>query len=562
MGFMYSTRYLPLLGLLFSLSLCFFLSILSYDGSSFLLEYSLFDVSSCIFTFSLQVDWVSVSFGAVICIISCCVFSFACAYMSGDPYFMRFINILLGFVVSMLVLVYSASLFSMLLGWDGLGITSFALIIYYQSSESFSAGFHTLMINRVGDSIIVSSMFLFLGSGLFGYTILSPIECVLGWLVSVACLTKSAHYPFSSWLPAAMAAPTPVSALVHSSTLVTAGIFVMVRIWGTLQLPPMVGEMLLLCGALTCFLGGTAAVFENDVKKLVALSTLSQLGVMGFCLGLGLPYLSLFHLYTHALFKSLLFLIVGVFLMNSFGVQDLRLLGGMSSKAPVVMVPFLVSSLCLAGAPFMSGFYSKHLILEGAAQSGISAFSLLVFFVAVGLTGVYVSRLLLIFVGGSPTIPLSCSSQSWLILMPLLILSVFSVLAGLGLTSTTNYFVEVAFIPSYFSLLASTSIILFLLVWSISSVKTWGIRTAWVLGTMFFVAPTVIRSPMLMSGVSKGLGVLESGWLEPAFLSREVLRSYYNYLSNMMSWPRESDSLYRSLLSLLFISMFAYLVIV
>nr|YP_002727964.1 NADH dehydrogenase subunit 5 [Myosotella myosotis]ACE62835.1 NADH dehydrogenase subunit 5 [Myosotella myosotis] len=551
-----------MLGLLSILSLSLFLYLLSYDGSSYVLEYSLLSSSSTLFTFSAQVDWVSVSFGCVISIISACVFSFACAYMSEDTTFMRFINILLGFVISMLFLVYSASLFSLLLGWDGLGITSFALIIYYQSGESCSAGFHTLMVNRIGDSLMVVSVFSFLGSGLFGYTFLSPAQATLGWLISAACMTKSAHYPFSSWLPAAMAAPTPVSALVHSSTLVTAGIFVMVRLWGTMQLSTTVSEMLLFCGAITCLLGGSAAVFENDVKKLVALSTLSQLGVMGFCLGLGLPSLALFHLYTHALFKSLLFLIVGVFLMMAFGVQDLRLLGGLALKAPVVMVPFMVSSLCLAGAPFMSGFYSKHLILEGAARSGISAFALLVFFVAVGLTGVYVARLLLILSTGRPMVALACESRSAAVLLPLIVLSALSVAAGGVLSVVNPYFIEFTFIPSYFSTAASTLVLVALGIWSLSSVKSLTHKMTWVLGTMFFVTPTVTRSPMLLTGLGKSLLVLESGWLEPAVLSRQLFLRSFTYMSDTMSWPKVGGAIYRSISVLMVVFLFGYLVVV
>ena len=207
-----------------------------------------------------------------------------------------------------------------------------------------------------------------------------------------AGLTKRAQYPFRSWLPAAMAAPTPVRALVHSSTLVTAGIFLIIRLRYWVPLSSQGARVLLFCGAVTCLLGGWAATYENDLKKVIALSTLSQLGVMVFCLGLGLPSLALFHLYTHALFKALLFIAAGHVLMAAFGAQDIRLLGGVGMLMPFTRVIFGVSRFCLVGAPFLRAFYSKHMILEKIFIGPRSFFSVLLIIVATFFTAKYVSR--------------------------------------------------------------------------------------------------------------------------------------------------------------------------
>nr|QNV12006.1 NADH dehydrogenase subunit 5 [Galba truncatula] len=374
-----------------SLTLMSYLLFLFFSNT-IILEFEIFMINSIPFMFTIILDKVSMSFSMIVTLISGCVFMFSSKYMEEDEFYWRFTWILLSFVISMNLLIFSGSLFFLLLGWDGLGITSFALIIYYQSKESLTAGFQTLMINRLGDVIIVCSSFFYVLLGQYTFSTLSLNMTVLIMILCLAGLTKSAQFPFSSWLPAAMAAPTPVSALVHSSTLVTAGIYMIIRFSTSLPLSESSSSILLFCGSITCFLGGTAAIFENDLKKIVALSTLSQLGVMVFCLGLGLPMLALFHLYTHALFKALLFLAAGTILMSSFGNQDIRMLGSLSISMPLCMVMFNISSLCLIGAPFMSAFFSKHLILEKMFMSNINFFSVLTMLVATCNTAFYVIR--------------------------------------------------------------------------------------------------------------------------------------------------------------------------
>jgi NADH-ubiquinone oxidoreductase chain 5 len=199
-------------------------------------------------------------------------------------------------------------------------------------------------------------------------------------------LTKRAQYPFRAWLPAAIAAPTPVRALVHSSTLVTAGVYLVIRLRLNLTLRDSVCQLLLFSGAITCILGGFRAIFENDIKKIIAFSTLRQLGLIMFCLGLGIPLLALLHLFTHAIFKALLFLRAGLILISSFGTQDLRQLGSLLFRNPLLVVIFNIRRLCLVGAPFVRAFYSKHAIYEQIVMTGLNSFSIFLIIVGVILT--------------------------------------------------------------------------------------------------------------------------------------------------------------------------------
>jgi len=215
---------------------------------------------------------------------------------------------------------------------------------------------------------------------------------VLCFLIVVAGMTKSAQIPFSSWLPAAIAAPTPVSALVHSSTLVTAGVFLLIRFYSFLSSFVFFYYFLMFFSVLTMFMAGVRACFEMDIKKVVALSTLSQLGVMMSSLSLGLPFFALFHLCTHALFKALLFLCAGSFIRNCFHVQDFRYLGGLSLQMLFSFCFLNIVNLALCGSPFLAGFYSKDLILEGFLFYYGNFFIIFLIFFATGLTAFYSIR--------------------------------------------------------------------------------------------------------------------------------------------------------------------------
>nr|YP_009378965.1 NADH dehydrogenase subunit 5 [Nembrotha kubaryana]ARI43838.1 NADH dehydrogenase subunit 5 [Nembrotha kubaryana] len=502
-----------------------------------IIEFSLFDISSSSFPIVFIFDKISVSFSMVVTLISGSVFMFSHKYMEEDPFSGRFIWILLSFVISMNLLIFSGSIFFLLLGWDGLGITSFALIIYYESKESQLAGFQTLMINRLGDVIIVMSMYLFLSVGQFTFFAMSDSMFYISGLVLMLCiaaLTKSAQFPFSSWLPAAMAAPTPVSALVHSSTLVTAGIFVIIRLSYSLPLDHNICSLLLMCGSITCLLGGWAATYENDIKKIIALSTLSQLGVMVFSLGMNLPALGLFHLYTHALFKALLFLAAGHILMVTFGVQDIRSMGGVGVMMPLTCVMFNISSLCLIGAPFMSAFYSKHMILEKMFLSPLNFFSVLTMMVATMFTAKYVARTLKAVSWDKTGISLMSSCSTIYTSLPVFILALGAIGGGKLLLSLEISNLECAFLPGLESLLINLVTFFGLFLGLSENSKS---KSSTVLSTLFFLTPLVYGSTKAFSMLMEKMKFLDNGWVEPYLF----LKNYSLWMGGVLTqegvWP-------------------------
>jgi len=320
---------------------------------------------------------------------------FSSSYISEDKFINRFTWIVLLFVASINLLIFIPRLPALLLGWDGLGIVSFALVIYYQNNKSLGAGFLTLLANRVGDVIILLSIGLMVLQGHWVITLMWDFSfrgCVV-LIIVVARITKRAQIPFSAWLPAAMAAPTPVSALVHSSTLVTAGVYLVIRFHPFFCQLELFNFWLLFISVFTLLMAGIGAMFETDLKKVIALSTLSQLGVIMLSLRLNIVDLALFHLYTHALFKALLFLCAGAVIHSSQNNQDLRYMGMMRSQIPLTITCINVANLSLCGAPFLSGFYSKDLILQVSLISPLRFFILIVIFVATRFTLAYSWRL-------------------------------------------------------------------------------------------------------------------------------------------------------------------------
>lgn len=284
--------------------------------------------------------------------------------MSGDHNCIRFIILLLLFVFSMSILVLSPSLLILIFGWDGLGITSFLLVIYYNNSSSLRSGLVTIYVNRLGDIFLVFSFFLILSVSCSTKELMySHFDFLLFLLLILAGITKRAQLPFCSWLPAAIAAPTPISSLVHSSTLVTAGVYIFIRFFFLFD-GLFFSKVFLFLFLSTSFVAGVFACFEVDLKKLVAMSTLSQLGLIIVSLGLGNLLYSFFHMLRHALFKSLLFLRCGFMIILAQGSQDIRFRGCKFLSRYSISLIICLSSIRLCGFPFFSGFFSKDLIIE------------------------------------------------------------------------------------------------------------------------------------------------------------------------------------------------------
>nr|QXG82705.1 NADH dehydrogenase subunit 5 [Kyklioacalles sp. BMNH 1043787] len=383
--------------LCFSLILFFLgLYLLSFKYE-ILVEFNILSLNSLSIEMVLFFDWVSFIFMSFVFYISCMIIKYSGEYMLGDKKLKQFIYLMVLFVFSMMMVITSLNLISILLGWDGLGLVSYLLVIYYQNEKSYSAGMLTALLNRIGDSAILMSIAWMFDIGSWNFLIylkdfpkFDSLFMVSSFII-LAAMTKSAQIPFSSWLPAAMAAPTPVSSLVHSSTLVTAGVYLLIRFSPLFFEGSM--KFLLYCSLLTMFMAGVCANFEFDLKKIIALSTLSQLGMMIFILSLGSCELAFFHLLVHALFKAMLFMCAGVIIHNLKDCQDIRFMGGLIYFLPVTCTCMNISNMALCGIPFLSGFYSKDLIAEVLSMKMVSIFIYMLFFVSIGLTVAYSIRL-------------------------------------------------------------------------------------------------------------------------------------------------------------------------
>nr|YP_010415490.1 NADH dehydrogenase subunit 5 [Capnia yunnana]USC52378.1 NADH dehydrogenase subunit 5 [Capnia yunnana] len=403
----------------------------------YFIEWEVLALNSGAIVMTLLFDWMSLIFMGFVLFISSLVIFYSEEYMAGDLNINRFIILVLMFVMSMMFLIISPNLISILLGWDGLGLVSYLLVIYYQNVKSYNAGMLTALSNRIGDVAFLLAIAWMLNFGSWNY--IFYLECmkdslemsIIGALMVLAAMTKSAQIPFSSWLPAAMAAPTPVSALVHSSTLVTAGVYLLIR-FNVLLAGTKFGSFLLLFAGLTMFMAGLGANFEFDLKKIIALSTLSQLGLMMSILAMGFPKLAFFHLLTHALFKALLFMCAGAIIHNMKDSQDIRYMGGLVIQMPLTSSCFNLSNLALCGMPYLAGFYSKDLILEVVSLSYLNFFSFILYFFSTGLTVCYSLRLVYYSMSGDfNTFALHpLNDEGWIMLRGMMSLSFMAVLGG------------------------------------------------------------------------------------------------------------------------------------
>nr|YP_010952561.1 NADH dehydrogenase subunit 5 [Pergesa acteus]WMQ52894.1 NADH dehydrogenase subunit 5 [Pergesa acteus] len=384
----------------FSLMNLFFMIYFIMNNIVFFFEWEIISFNSVMIVMSVLLDWMSFMFMMFVLMISSVVIYYSKSYMSSELNLFRFIILVLLFVFSMILLIISPNIISILLGWDGLGLVSYCLVIYYQNLKSYNAGMLTVLSNRIGDVLILMVISWMLNYGSWNYIFYlnfmenDLIMEIISFMIIIASMTKSAQIPFSSWLPAAMAAPTPVSALVHSSTLVTAGVYLLIR-FNLMILNTFFIKILLLLGMMTMFMAGISANYEFDLKKIIALSTLSQLGLMMSILSMGFPDLAFFHLLTHAMFKALLFMCAGVIIHMMNDMQDIRYMGGISMYLPLTSLCLNISNMALCGIPFLAGFYSKDLILDMVSFSNLNLFVFLFYYISTGLTLYYTVRLLM-----------------------------------------------------------------------------------------------------------------------------------------------------------------------
>ena len=392
----------------------------------------------------------------VVTSVSALVHIYSIGYMSQDPHKPRFMSYLSLFTFSMLCLVVSDNFLQLFFGWEGVGLCSYLLIgFWFKRETANNAAIKAFIVNRVGDfglAIGIFIIFLIFGTlnfeevfllvpeftktnlGIFGgeYNVITLI-CVF---LFIGAMGKSAQFLLHTWLPDAMEGPTPVSALIHAATMVTAGVFLVVRCSPIFEYSQFAMNLVAITGMITALFAASVALVQNDIKKIIAYSTCSQLGYMFFAAGVGAYHIAMFHLFTHAFFKALLFLGAGSVIHAFHEEQDISKMGGVWKKIPYTMILMLIGTLALTGFPFLSGFYSKDAIIEFAylkdTSLGYYACSVGVF--TAFLTAIYSWRLFFkTFLGkyNNKSIPIEKTHESpFVMIIPLIILAIGALLAG------------------------------------------------------------------------------------------------------------------------------------
>nr|UVG41262.1 NADH dehydrogenase subunit 5 [Xenostrobus securis] len=471
---------------------------------------------------TLLVDTASMAFLSTVLVISGSVFLYCSWYMAHEVFYGRFMMLVFFFVVSMVTLIFFSNLVTLLLGWDGLGITSFALVIYYQNNKSLGAGMVTALTNRIGDVFLLAAIgVMFSNGGWLMYNSNPLLYGNVGMLLFLAAITKSAQMPFSSWLPAAMAAPTPVSSLVHSSTLVTAGVYLLYRCYPVVSMSSVTMEFLKVVSVMTLVMAGSSALMEMDFKKIIALSTLSQLSMMLFSIASHFPDVGFFHLVAHATFKALLFLCAGVIIHNNYSYQDMRVISQSWRKMPVSAACLMVANLSLCGCPFLSGFFSKDLIIELSLWQGDQLLTYVFLIVGTLFTSLYSVRMSMFILFGSGNLGrLSYSLESNAVKCSYVSLLFMAVMGGFILSNVNEKFSEPLLVSELesvmiFLLVASVFVMYEMALLSLSSAKLFG-RVGRIFSSMWGLKPFfshfMPRTGLGISGVV--VKSLEKGWLE------------------------------------------------